>query len=115
MRYRKTFSKTAKKEFAEKMNEIAKFCEEHGISQSRNGDSYYFVLNGQQYRVSNHTVEASDRGMYDEIGNKLRDSYHPNGRENDVVYITASKTRLIDIYCDLEKGFSLDKRGYRIE
>lgn len=113
MRYRKTFSKTAKKEFAKKMNEIARFCEEHGIYQSRNGDSYYFTLNGKRYRISNHTVEASDRGMYDDMGNKLRNSYHPNGRENDVVYITASKTRLMEIYCNLEAGYAVDKRGYR--
>lgn len=51
-------SKTAKREFAEKMEEIEKFCTEHGISASASKDSYYFVLNGKNYRVSNHSIET---------------------------------------------------------
>ena len=113
MKYKKSFSKSAKREFAQKMEEIAMFCKEHGISQSCNGDSYYFVLNGKHYRISNHTVEASNRAAYDDFGNRLRESYHPNGREDDVVYITASKTRLMDIYCDLANGYAVDGRGFR--
>lgn len=34
---------------------------------------------------------------------------------DDTVYITASKTRIIDIYNDLAAGYELDKRGNRVE
>lgn len=51
-------SKTKAREFASKMKEIEEFCMEHGISQSRSSDSYYFTVDGRQYRVSNHTIEA---------------------------------------------------------
>lgn len=53
---------------------------------------------------------------YDAVtGEKKRDLYHPDGREEDTVYITASKTRIIDIYNDLAAGYELDKRGNRVE
>ena len=104
-------SKTAIREFKEKMDVIGDFCRANGISQSSTSDSYYFTLNGVDYRVSNHTIEASDRGMYDQNGNKIRGSYHSN--DKDLVCITASKTRLIEIYNDLKSGYQLDKRGYR--
>ena len=95
-------SKTAAKEFAEKMNEIDSFCASHAIDRSLSSDSYYFTLNGTHYRVSNHSVESS------------RPEYHPNGRETNTVYIHASKTRIIDIYSDLVNGYHLDWRGNRI-
>lgn len=107
-------SRTAKRDFIQKMAEIDQFCVEHGIGQSRSSDSYYFILNGTEYRVSNHTVAASNRRMYDDLGVKVRESYHPDGERPDVVYITAGKTRLIDIYNDLAAGYRLDRRGYRI-
>ena len=112
--YRWKPSRTAKREFAQKMDEIGDFCAEHGIEQSYNGDSYYFMLNGQQYRVSNHTVEASNRAAFDELtGEQRRELYHSGGRKPDVVYIHAGKTRIMEIYEDLAAGYELDGKGYR--
>lgn len=108
-------SKTARREFAQKMQDIDDFCRENNISQSRSSDSYYFTINGQKYRVSNHTVDASNRHAYDWLGNKVRDEYHSKGEEDDTIYITAGKTRLIDIYNDLKAGYKLDRRGNRIQ
>lgn len=109
-------SKTAAREFAKKMQEISEFCAEHGIQQSYNGDSYYFMINGQKYRVSNHSVEASNAAAYDELtGERLRELYHDGGRKKDTVYIHASKTRIIEIYNDLAAGYELDGRGNRKE
>lgn len=108
-------SKTAKKAFAVKMAEIESFCCENGIEQSRSGDSYYFQLNGQHYRVSNHSVEASNAASTDELtGEKKRDVYHPNGRESNVFYIHAGKTRIIEIYTAIKSGMTVDYRGYVI-
>ena len=45
MGYKWSPSKKAKQEFAEKMKEIDKFCEENGISTSLSNDSYYFSIN----------------------------------------------------------------------
>lgn len=61
MSYRWKPSKSAAREFAAKMNEIEKFCEDNGIDSSLMQDSYYFTIDGQKYRVSNHTVAASTR------------------------------------------------------
>lgn len=115
MAYRTKFkpSKTAAREFAAKMQEINKFCSDNGIAQSLSGDSYYFELNGKKYRVSNHTVEASNKAAYDDLtGEKKRELYHEGGREANTVYIHASKTRIIEIYNDLKAGYELDGRGY---
>lgn len=112
MSYRWKPSKTAAREFAEKMREIDAFCLEHGIRQSNSSDSYYFELDGVNYRVSNHTIEASNRGAFLD-GVQIRDLYHPNG-EAGIVCITAGKTRIMDIYNDLAAGFRLDRRGNRI-
>ena len=104
------------REFAAKMQEIEAFCAEHGIQQSRRGDSYYFAINGQAYRVSNHSIEASNAAAFDDLtGEQLRDVYHPAGREQDTVYIHAGKTRIIDIYNDIRAGRQLDRRGNRIK
>lgn len=89
-------SKTALKEFAKKMDEIDEFCKNNGISQSTSSDSYYFDIDGQSYRVSNHSVESS--------------KYH-NGRKEGVIYIHASKTRIIEIYENLKAGKKLDGFG----
>lgn len=106
-------SKTATREFASTMEKIRGFCNENGIDYSRTCDSYYFVLNGVRYRISNHTVEMSNSKAYDIYGNQVRELYHPNGREENTVYITAGKTRIMDIYNDLKAGYTLDKRGNR--
>lgn len=109
-------SKTAAQHFAQTMNEIAEFCAENGIQQSQRGDSYYFIINGVNYRVSNHTVEASNRAAFDELtGEQLRELYHKGGRDSDTVYITASKTRIREIYNALKAGKRLDGRGYPID
>lgn len=104
-------SKTAAREFAEKMNEIEIFCRKNGIKQSLKGDSYYFEIDGVKYRVSNHSVEASNRRAYNEYGEKIREKYHADEREPDTVYIHASKTRIKEIYAALRDGATLDGRG----
>lgn len=92
-------SKKAIQNFKNAMNEIDDFCNENNIIQSRTSDSYYFFVNGQKYRVSNHSVESSPK-------------YH-DGRESDTIYIHAGKTRIIQIYNDIVNGFQLDGRGNR--
>lgn len=115
MAYKWRPSKAARAEFSGKMREVEAFCAEHGISASASNDSYYFTLNGKKYRVSNHTVEASNRGAYDgTTGEQRRELYHAKGREADTVYIHAGKTRLIQIYNDLTAGCALDGKGNRI-
>ena len=64
--------------------------------------------------MSNHSVEASNAHAYDSFGEQVRDVYHEVGREEDVKYIHASKTRIIEIYNDLLDGYELDGRGNRI-
>lgn len=108
-------SKTAAKEFAKQMDEIDKFCQENNINQSKSSDSYYFTLNGQEYRVSNHTIAASNAHAFNMFGEQIREKYHPEFEDDDVVYITAGKTRIIEIYNDLKAGYKLDRRGNRKE
>ncbi len=107
-------SKSAKRAFAEKMNEIEAFCSENGIHASALNDSYYFTLNGINYRVSNHSIETSNRRAYDWTGTQVRDKYHADERDPNTVYIHAGKTRIIEIYNDLAAGYTLDGRGNRI-
>ena len=116
MTYRRkwTPSKSAKREFAEQMNKIDQFCIDNNISASRTKDSYYFTINGQEYRVSNHSVESSNGKAFTDLG-QTRELYHPNGREDNVIYIHASKTRIIDIYNDIKNGYILDGKGNRKE
>ena len=84
--YRKSKpSKSAKREFARKMDEIREFCDDNCISYSNSMDSFYFTIGGQHYRVSNHSVESSNAG----------------------------KTRIKDIYLDLKQGYSIDGTGNR--
>ena len=110
----KYFSKSAKREYAQKMQEIEQFCDENKIEHSFSYDSFYFSLNGKNYRVSNHTVEKSNAGAYNDFGEKIRNEYHPNGREPDTIYIYAGKTRIITIYEDLKNGYTLNGKGVRI-
>ena len=109
MGYRYRPSKAKVKQFIEDMDRINEFCVEHGIDQSRSGDSYYFTINGTRYRVSNHTIAASNAGAYTELGEKVREKYHP--ADDDIICITAGKTRIEQIYNDLKAGKKLDKRG----
>lgn len=104
-------SKSARVEFAKKMQEIEAFCLKNDISKSKTGDSFYFDVCGQAYRVSNHSIEASNRRAFNEFGEQTRELYHEEGREADVIYIHASKTRLIEIYEALKAGAVLDGRG----
>lgn len=116
MGYRRKFkpSKTKTREFAIKMKEIEGFCNQNNIQMSYNKDSYYFSLYGQKYRVSNHTVEKSNERAYNYFGEQIRIKYHPDGREDNVIYIHASKTRIMEIYNDLKEGYILNSRGYRV-
>lgn len=110
--YRYKPSKTKIREYAEKMDRIDDFCRENNISKSANSDSYYFKINGQKYRVSNHSVESSNRGAYEEdTHEQIRELYHPEGREKDTIYIHAGKTRIMEIYENLKAGKELDGRG----
>ena len=107
-------SKAAAKEYAQKMDEISAFCSENGISASISCDSYYFFIGSQRYRVSNHSVEASNSAAFDDVFGQIRPLYHEGGREDDTIYIHAGKTRIIEIYNDLKAGYKLDGRGNRI-
>lgn len=110
--YRYKPSKTKIREYAEKMDMIDDFCSKNNISRSANSDSYYFEINGQKYRVSNHSVESSNRGAYEEgTHEQIRELYHPEGREKDTIYIHAGKTRIMEIYENLKAGKELDRRG----
>lgn len=120
MGYRYRPSRAKAREFAKKMDEVERFCDEHGISYSASMDSFYFAIKGEKYRVSNHTVAASNAGRfaYDPItGERVetRAKYHEDGEFDRAHEITAGKTRIIDIYNDLVAGYALDKRGRRIQ
>ena len=105
-------SKTAAREFAQKMREIDEFCAANDIVASTSNDSYYFELNGKRYRVSNHTIESSNRRAFNADGEQVREKYHADSRSEDVIYIHASKTRIIEIYEKLRAGYALDGRGF---
>lgn len=77
-------SKSAKAEFKNKMTEIEDFCNKNGIDRSLRNDSYYFMLNGKNYRVSNHTIEASNAKAYDAVTG-----------EKSVIYIILTEEKKI--------------------
>lgn len=107
-------SKSKIKEFAMEMDKINTFCNENNITASKSNDSYYFTLNGKNYRVSNHTIEKSNSAAFDaDTGFQKRELYHDTKRDNSTVYIHAGKTRIIEIYNDLKAGYELDGRGHR--
>ena len=110
-RYKKTFSKKAKSEFAAKMEEIQNYCIKHGITYSRTMDSYYFSLNGKHFRISNHTIAKSNAGAYNELGEQTRDLYHDAAAAKELICIHASKLRIKEIYEALLAGHHLDGRG----
>ena len=109
MGYRFKPSKAKAREFAEKMDDVRDFCVIHNISHSLSMDSFYFCVHGKAYRVSNHTVEASNRAAFGDLG-QTRELYH-SARDADTIYIHASKTRIIEIYENLAAGHEIDGRG----
>lgn len=109
-------SRTKRTQFAKEMKEIEDFCTKNNIIASRNNDSYYSTLNDISYRVSNHTIEASNKAAFDiDTDMYKRDLYHETERKDDTVYIHAGKTRIMDIYNDLKAGYKLNGKGYRIK
>lgn len=109
-------SKAKRIQFAKEIKKIEDFCTKNDIIASRNNDSYYFTLNDINYRVSNHTIEASNKAAFDiDTGMYKRDLYHETKRKDDTVYIHAGKTRIMDIYNDLKAGYKLNGKGYRIK
>lgn len=81
--------KTEKRDFAIKMQEIKEFCLQNKIEVNSTNDSYYFTINDQKYRVSNHASKKND----------------------DIFHIHASKLRIIEIYTNLKYGVDLDHKG----
>ena len=115
MAYKYRPSKQQAQEYGQKMNEIRSFCQDHNIQHSMSFDSYYFSLNGKNYRVSNHSIAASNRGAFNEHFEQVREFYHDqDGRNDDTIEILAGKTRIIEIYTDLLAGYSLNSKGNRI-
>lgn len=114
--YKRRFKPTKQQaiDFAKTMDEIHDYCIQHNIKRSISSDSYYFTINDISYRVSNHTIEASNRKAFNELGEQIREKYHDDKRDPEIVYITASKTRLIEIHSALLQGKKLDKRGREI-
>lgn len=92
------------------MREVEEFVKANNIRQAQNGKSFYFELNGKNYRVSNHTVEASNAGAFNAEGQQVRELYHPNGRGEEV-QIFASPTRIIEIYNAIKDSKQVDGRG----
>lgn len=88
--------------------DVRRFCMANGIRMSDSG-SYYFELYGQKYRVSDHTVEESNRGAYNKKGIQRRKLYHPNGREADVKYIISSDIEYV--YLNLLNGNRVSSNG----
>ena len=97
-----TPSRAQKRAFAQTMDEVAEYCRNNHISASTSMDSFYFEINGQGYRVSNHSVESSP---YHSAGERKRFSTR---------YIHASKTRLIEIHKALLAGKTLNGRGEEV-
>lgn len=116
-KYKWTPSKKRKREFAILMDKIDDFRYENGISRSSTSDSYYFTINDQKYRVSNHAVESRKGKVlyHDSAGMPIRAQIPSEWtkREKDIKYIHASKTRNMEIYNDLKAGYELDGFGCR--
>lgn len=108
-------SKAAAMEYKQTMDRIETWLQDHpDVSASRSRDSYYFTIDGQSYRVSNHSIESSNKRAFDWTGQQVRDKYHPDGRDAETKYIHAGKTRIIEIYDDIKAGHTLDGHGRRI-
>lgn len=100
---RKNYRPNKAEEFAQMMSEMNDFCRKNHIDFSSSSDSYYFTLYNQKYRVSNHSVEASNRNS--------GGLWHSEGRKEDTIYIHASKARIKEIYNNIKDGCVLDGRG----
>lgn len=81
-RYKWKPNQEQKREFAEKMNEIKDFCRKNHIQAGLSHDSYYFNIRGQNYRVSNHSIETSNARAFNVYDEQIRELYHPDGRGN---------------------------------
>lgn len=109
-------SRSKARQFAQQMDEVRAYCDANSVRYSSSMDSFYFTINGQDYRVSNHSVEASNSRAYgvDPFTGEWvqkREKYHEGGRLDDTVYIHASKTRIIEIHQALLAGKKLNGRG----
>lgn len=100
-------SKKRIREYIEQMNHIKEFCEINGIARTSDSDGYYFVVNGQPYRVGN-SLYAKEAFVYDPVSGK-----HIETDDTNTIYFYASKTRIIDIYNDIIAGYELDGHGRR--
>lgn len=60
MGYKWKPSKSAKRAFAQKMDEIDDYCAAHGISSSATNDSYYFTINGQALKNVKSSLNYND-------------------------------------------------------
>lgn len=100
-------------EFKKQMEELDAFLEEHwhDVKASMSRDSFYFMYNGTPYRVSNHSIEASNKKAYNWRGEQVREKYHPDERDKETRYIHASKTRFIEIYNRIMSGIEVDGHG----
>jgi hypothetical protein len=88
--------------------DVRRFCRANGIRMSDSG-SYYFELYGQRYRVSDHSIEESNRAAYDRRGCQRRRLYHPKGREDGVIYILSSDIEFV--YLNLRNGNRVSSNG----
>ena len=109
MGYKYKVSKSKSREYAEKMDPIKNYCDANQINYSESMDSFYFTVNGEKYRISNHTVNASNKAAFDEMGNQIREFYHSDNE--GYICIFASKTRLIEIHSKIISGIAIDVRG----
>lgn len=107
MCYRFSYQYDKKRGFSANMERIDRFCRNNGIKRSACSESYYFSIDGQKYRVSNHTIEESNAKAYSSTGEQVRKLYHPDGELDDVIYIKAGKNKIIDIYKSIRAGKNL--------
>lgn len=85
------------KNYVEYTKRIVLFCKLNGITYSTSLDSFYFSLNGKDYRISNHSLEDSIKFSHGR--------YHTNKEQNkNLICIQADKSQLFKIYNKLKEG-----------
>ena len=84
-------TKQQKREYAKKIDNLYRFCDNNHIDIIHNGNTFLFAIDGKKYVISNS------------IGRKEK--------EKGLIYIRASKLRVKDIYMALKSGFNLDGYG----
>jgi len=99
---------------------LKEFCKKNNISYSSSVRSFYFTLFNQRYRISNHSIKESNQGrelkaqrqslMY---GKDIKPRLYHKGNE-DIIDITAERSRVFQIYKDIKEGYEVDERGNRI-